>query len=470
MPQSDIKWAIDSLIERVGDYRLATQYYDGIHRLDYVPSDFRAQFAAMLRQLRMNLCPAIVGALRDRLKLTGFTSDQAHEVVNERGRKVKVDPTSDRLNYLWRRNRMDLRQAEVSNEAIKSGDGYVIVWENLIGEPIIYPQPPDTVTVEYSDDEPGLVIRAAKILMVDERLRVTLYYPDRIERYISIAKPQGELKAENFIPFTGDNQPAEIVNKFNQVPVFHFGNDAAVGSFGRSELESVIPIQDALNKMYRDTIVTADLHALPQRGATGLEMPTDPLAGRKINPFVSGDFWATASKEASFFQLGAADLVPFIAVKQSFVADMAAVTGTPPTYIGMGGDTTLSGEALKTLEGRLTSRVEMRQTAFGQVWEQVFQFAMRMMGDEVILDAVWANTTPRDASVTINNLVTLVEKLGVTRTQALRELNYSDEEIDRMLEEKELENADALAAAQALMGETSATQKPRALPRGKATE
>lgn len=446
MPIEDITWALENLAERSEAYALYNKYYDGEHRLDYVPADYRQEFAALLRRLKMNLCPAVVDALNDRLKLTGFTSSKAQDVKDEKGRPKRVDPLGDKINGLWRGNWMDQRQREVSLEALKTGDAFCIVWPNPSGKVTIYPQTADTMAVYYNEDEPGRLDRAAKVwTQKDKRVRVTLYYPDAIERYISKAKGRSGMKARDFVKFTDESDPnGERMNRWGQVPVFHFGNNTSVGKLGKSELVDVIPLNDALNKMYRDTLVNGDLHALRQRYATGVEVMRDEH-GKPINPFVSGELWATANKDAKFGDLPASDLKPFVDVKQSFILDVAIVTGTPLHYFYIGGGTPPSGEALKTAEGRLTSRADSRMTAFGNVWEEVWKLALKMGGtadEDLELDAVWANTVPRDDAAHQTSVIERKNELKISRRQALREVDYTDEEIDRMDDEVEVEAKD----------------------------
>jgi hypothetical protein len=114
------------------------------------------------------------------------------------------------------------------------------------------------------------------------------------------------------------------------------------------------------------------------------------------------------------------------------------VTGTPPHHFFAGGGTPPSGESLKTLEFRLTAKVEDRQTAFGNVWEEVFKFALQIEADVegVEFDALWRDATPRNEQEQQTLVVERVEKLGVTQRQGLKELGYTHAEIVRMESEK----------------------------------
>ena len=444
MPIEDIEWAVEDLRTRADGYRLYTNYYDGDHPLDFVPADYRKEFAGMLRRLRLNICPAVVDALRDRLKLTGFTSDKVKKTERPDGVTISADPTAETISEIWRRNRLDQRQSQLSKEVIKSGDGYVIVWPDSEGEVTLYPQRAELCTVQYSDDMPGQILKAAKIWVdIEERTRATLYYPDHIERYRSKNKLRSgtTVKASSFEPFGDERNPAEIDNKWDQVPVIHFANRADVGCFGVSELKEVLPLQDALNKAYRDKFVASDAQALRQRYVTGVEAPRDPKTGQIINLFTPGDLWQTAEKDAKFGDLPAADLKPFVDVKESILIDVAIVSGTPLHYFFIGRGEPPSGEALKTAEARLTAKADERMTSFGNSWEEVFKLALRMASKDVDVDAVWAHTEPRDEVAFQTSVIERVQQLGLSKRQGLRELDYVDEEIDRIRTEKKGEQA-----------------------------
>ena len=422
MPIEDIKWALDSLKKRAVNYKLCRDYYNGAHRLDFIPADFRRDFAALLRRARLNMCPAVVTAVRDRLKLTGLTGDKDDQ-------KLKDD-----IAAIWRRNRMEQRAGEVHLESLMVGDSYVIVWPSQrTGEVTFYPQYAEMVTVEYDDEEPDLIIRAAKWWKLEDgRVALALYYPDVIENYETRNKVEGgELKANSF------EEAAEnptVLNQYGRVPVFHFGNSAPVGGFGVSELHDAISVQDGLNKTIRDMLIGGENMALPQRYATGVEMRTDATTGQPVNQWTPGDFWTSRNESAKFGQLDAANLDQLDKVKGSYKEDMAIVTGTPIHYFSPGGGTPPSGEALKTIEFRLASKVDDKQTAAGNVWEEAFRFGLQISGrEDVELDALWKDTTPRNQSEYQTMVIERMEKLGMPKDQAFRELDYTDEEIERFM-------------------------------------
>lgn len=419
--ESDLKWALALFQQRAEEYKLSTDYFEGKHRLDFVPNDFRRDFAALLRRARLNLCPAVVTSVRDRLKLSSLTGEENNTKV------------TDAISAIWRRNRMEQRAGEVHTESLTTGDAYLVVWPSMeSGLVTLYPNKARMIVVQYDDEEPDLIIKAAKWWVTDEKtVALCLYYPDSIEEYYSNSK------AGQGVNLTANSFVLEDVklNPYGRVPVFHFGNGANVGGYGVSELREAIPIQDMLNKTVRDMLLGGEEMALPQRWATGIEVPMND--GVPVNNFVPGDFWAARSESAAFGQLDAANLDQLLKVKDGYKMDMAMVTGIPPHMFFAQGGESPSGEALKTLEFRLSSKVEDRQVSFGNEWESVFKFALQIQGmQETELDAVWTDTTPRNEQEYQSLVIERTEKLGVPKRQGLRELEYTEEEIERMQKEQ----------------------------------
>ena len=158
-----------------------------------------------------------------------------------------------------------------------------------------YPNRAANVTVVTDDDSPGRVLWAAKQWLTnDKHIRLNLFYPDRIEKYISNANRKAcFLMRRSFVPLAGPKSQVQsprsseahlgtwdmglgtIANPYGIVPVFHFANNADLGMTGRSELEAAMPVQDGLNKSVLDMLVAMEFSAYRQRWAAGIEIEID---------------------------------------------------------------------------------------------------------------------------------------------------------------------------------------------------
>lgn len=295
-------------------------------------------------------------------------------------------------------------------------------------------QSPTTKTVPAASREPQNFWRTA-----DKHTRLNLFYPDRIERYITAKPSEGTLpEAREFIPyvqstnFSLHSAPNEkqakactLNNPYGIVPVFHFANNADIGAFGRSELESAIPVQDGLNKSVLDMLVAMEYSAFRQRWVAGLEVQTD-ADGNAIPPFKAGvnNLWTTPNEKAHFGDFGTSDLDQFLKVKDSFRIDMASVTGTPMYYLLPHTRGFPSGEAMQRAESRFIAKVRDRQSAFGQTWADIMQFAARIDGlGEIQIETRWedpSQTTERERLETI----LLKRRIGLSAEEALSEAGY----------------------------------------------
>jgi hypothetical protein len=330
---------------------------------------------------------------------------------------------------------MDQRSREAHLDALVGGDAYLVVWPDAAGQPTLYPNAGATLAVKYDPETPGRIVQAAKAWLNDDGfLRLTLYYADRIEKWISAAKLSsglvGPLNAAAFVPFEAAGVAWPVVNPWGEVPVFHFANNGFTGQLGRSELADVLPLQNALNKAVCDMLVAMEFVALPQRWVTGLEVELDPATGKPKAPFVPGvdRVWAVGAPDARFGEFGPANLSQLVAVQEAFRTEIARVSRTPLHYLAPSGEFP-SGEALKTAEAPLLAKVKQRQVVWGNVWENALGLALRMAGGpRVRLNAQWVDPTPRNETEFLNGLA-VKQALGVSDVQLQREMGYSADEI-----------------------------------------
>lgn len=382
---ADIAWALAQFAARRDGYVRARDYYDGNHKLAFATDKFRSAFGGLFKAFADNLCPCVVETVKDRLRLDGFTAATVQTPVDE----------------IWRRNRLKVRAGQVHLDALIEGDAYLIIWPDRDGSPIFYPNRGSAVCVEFDDEEPGYIIRAAKAWLIREgKYRLNLYFRDRIEKYVTKEKVQGGMpdKATAFIRHEPVGETWPLPNPYDKVPVFHFGNRASIGCLGISELREAMPVQDALNKSVADMLVAEEFYGFPQRWAVGLEEMDEAEAKRRYQ-LVAGGVWGSTSKEVQFGQFEAADISKFILVSESFRKEMARVSRTPMHYFSLEG-TFPSGEALKTAEAPLNDKVVDKKEIWGGVWSDAMRFALQIMSKgDFEPEAKWL-TTDLEANAT----------------------------------------------------------------------
>lgn len=440
----DIKWAVKEVKRRAKSIRLYQQYYDGEHRRAFGTEKWESAFGQVFREFRDNLCPAVVDSKSDRLVVSGFTTNP--------------DSANDKVRDIWQVNRMDRRSGEVHTSALRDGDAFVIVWPGKDGQPVFYPQRAERMCARWSEDQPGLLELAAKIWPVEQyeersKWRLNLYYPDRIERYITTqslegASPDVSDKAESWVLYEDEaGNPPIQQNEYGVVPVFVWANNAATGEYGRSELRDVIPVQDALNKTVADSLVAGEFAAMPQRWATGLEVPLGPDGEPTQPPFEAGidRIWANANANGRFGQFDPANMQQFVTTADGYRAEVARVSRTPLHYLLLSGEFP-SGEALRAAESPLMAVVHDRQQGYGNTWEDAIAFALRIAGITVAaVSTTWADTTSVSEKEKMEAL-TSKKDLGVPEQQLWKEMGYDEDQITEFEDEAQTRREQAAAA------------------------
>ncbi len=444
MIAADVEWALGALRERHESYRLYQAYYDGNHRLAFATERFRNAFGHLFRAYALNLCAPVVDVTADRLAIIGWS------------RPDNAQAAAQDAQDLWERENMPARHGRLHRDALVQGDAYLSIWQDPDGRVRIYDEAPTQMVGAYDPGAPGELSFAVKVWRAGKRVRVTVYYRDRIERYASTTETdQIPEKANKLRPLQasdvleGEDWSPEVPNAWDVVPVFHWANNPGQDGLGRSELHDVLPPQDALNKSVLDILVTGEAHGLPLRYLIGVEAEVDPTTGREI-PLFSEDRnrVVTLPKGAEAGQWDAANLGPMVDVKREHAADISAVTGVPIHLItGVRNATDWpSGEALRVAESRLTSKAEDRITDWSPTWARLTALGLRMrQGGDQEVRALWKPTGTPDPPLVQAQTAAAKLAAGLPRAQVWREMGYSEKQITTMLAEAD---SDASAAAE----------------------
>lgn len=415
---------------RLSWYDLFERYYDGVHPAQ-VPASNKQQLEKYWG-FRANICDVIVDALAERLVVTGFnTGDSA------------ID---ERCNELWQQNRMDDDAATIHTEAAMLGDSFVVVdWDSERLRPRLNYNPAGMITVRYTDGANRVMAWAAK--RWDEpdgkTRRKNVYYPDRIERYVSTVNRLGQYAEAGWSPYSGDGQKAVLDWTDNSgrplgIPVFHFRNKAKGRPYGRSEIANVIPLQDAINKTLVDLLLVLDTQGWPQRWVRGNE----PAGGWKVGP---GRVWSSNDPNFSAGELAQAEPSGLLAALTKII-NIAAGRSRTPQYLFYIDGSIPSGEALKTADAGLAAKTRDRQRSFGNAWEDALFLALRLDNtfggqswpvDDLMIETQWADPELRNDLANAQRISTLAPWLS--DAEVLRLAGYSQQKIEIILNERDAE-------------------------------
>jgi hypothetical protein len=423
----DIKYALDTLKAETPLRTEYVRYYNGEHPLAFATTKFQTAFGKTLKGVRDNLCPIIVEAPADRMEIINFSGDETEEA-----KAVNVKAWA-----LWQRELMEVKSNEVHKEAFKTGEGFLIVWPDSSGQARFYVQDSRNCCI-VENEETGEALFGVKMWKNrDEMIRLTLYYPDRTEMYVTKKKPQGtELKPTHFV----EAEP-EVPNPYGVIPLFRFQTDPV--------LADAIPMQNSLNKTMADRHVTQEFGAFPQRWATGLEPPTDEISGAQKALFDGGiaRLWFTNDQNVKFGEFSAAAMEPYLKAATEDRLCVARNSGTPLHFFSFTTSDAMSGEALKTLESRFTKRVKRACLSFGPVWAEAMTLALTIENERtsVQITPQWESAEQRSESELLDSQLKK-QALGVPNEVLLEELGYTPEDIARFADPVLLETEEEAMA------------------------
>src|SRR5690606_30459609 len=228
-------------------------YYKGQHPIPSPPRSldtrvFREAAKAYRNLAEMgitNFCRLIADAPANRLAVTGFrftARDDAGAPVEDRDAAAWA---------IWQRSHLDADQALVHTTSLYTGKAYALVWGD--GErATITVEHPSQVIIAYAPGSRRIRQAALKAWEDENGVRyAVLYAPDAIYKWRADKTENGESpRWEQWQPDTDATWP--VVNELGVVPVVEFranprSRPAPYGG-GRSEFETVLSIQDRINK------------------------------------------------------------------------------------------------------------------------------------------------------------------------------------------------------------------------------
>lgn len=424
----EIKKAVDAIAGKYARLDKYYKYYDGEQPLQYIMRYLRETFAGQRITFNENWCAVVVDAALDRLNLAGA------KVSTEEGEE---NPANDALQKLWDEQRMSLSSDDVHEAVVVGGEGYVIVWPDAGGDGLeIYANDPRMVHVQYDPERPRKMLWAAKRWIDEDGYwRLTMYYPDRLEYYHSTAKHDaGGDASKNFVPTEEGTAP----NPYGRIPVFHF---RAKRRGDKSAITDVLPMQDAVNKLFTDMMIVAEYGAFPQRWISA----QGDASEFKNAP---NELWEIGAG-SRVGQFEPADLTRYLETIAGIVRAVAAISRTPAHMFLDSAGSQVSGEALIALESPLNKRVQDYIDALVPTWREVFTFALEILGYDVAeSDIVVAFDKPATVQPSTEATITGTRVAsGVPLLEALRMENIDEAVIERIaaaLDEEKIDNSRVL--------------------------
>lgn len=443
MPTPD-EWRnklLKRLDERSSRIRRYVDYYEGRHNLRYTTMEFREAFGSLFASYAENFCSLIPDAVDERLAVTGFRL----------GKDLAADEDANRI---WQDNGLDAVSQLCHSEALVKSEAAVLIspyrseWPRP-NTPLITVEDPLQVYVAVDAANRATRLAAIKRWTDDDgHLRVTLYLPEAIYKWRS-EQVESDFSSPNWMDYAqirwsrrqGSDEAWPLPNPLGVVPVVPFINRPRLDRIGRSELEEVMPIQDAVNMIVRNMLLASELAAFPQRYGINLEPEVDKDTGQPVERYKASikRLWLApppegGEPETKFGQFPAADMTPYIKAVEQRIQHIATITRTPPHYLLGQAGSFPSGESLKATETGLVAKVRRKQRHFGESWEEVMRLAFAALGDarQNVTDSevVWADPESRTEAEHVDALVKM-SSLGVPNEALWERYGATPQEIAR---------------------------------------
>lgn len=446
--QSLDAWAADQQ-QRGEKVALFRQYAEGDHRANLTVEMrklLRIQDSGSLNEFNDNYCDVIIQTMADRLEVTAMTADN--------------DAATEWAADLMAANRFDGLQTDVHEAAIRDADTYVHAYYDeeagmvrLTHEPA-YDGTSGVLIVPGGDGstQPTLAMKVwrGSVESIGDTFYVNLYFPDRIEKYVSSAGgglQRREVKGEAWpAPWVGrDRRPLGV-------PFLHFRNrSSSHDDYGLSELENAIPLQDALNRTLYSMVMAGELTAFQIRWAKGFQPPANLTPGMWITIGKDG---LQSDQVADLGVMEQGEIVPFIQQAQWLTSEMGKITRTPaPEFMG---SDNASGEALKQREIGLLGKVKRFQVKAGNAWEDVFGYAARVQAAFSNqqppaferFTCQWQDAELRSDTETVDNVLKVADRIGERETLRLLApvFGWDADKIEQIMAEKQSDRSAALAS------------------------
>lgn len=433
----------DRLDARAARIRPWNAYYKGEHNLGFASERFKAAFGGLFKSFSDNWCEVVCDAPTERLEVLGFRiGDGAGGDVPQEADKQARD--------IWQRCGMDAESKVGHLEGSVKARFHTLVWAD---DPTSADPQPD-ISIEDATQmivayEPGSRRRRAAALKKwdgeDGWLYCTLYLADELWKFrrpavqaAGIILPPG-LTLHEWGPRFDDEAQVRIDNPLGKVPVVEFTNRRRLTDHPTPEHKTVMPLQDAVNKLIADMMVAAEAGAFPARWGTGIDLPKDPKTGQEID---DAELWKlslskllrASNKDARFGNFDAADLRNFVAGVELLVTHIAAQTRTPPHYL-LGKMANLSGEALAAAETGLVSKCHDKTVYYGESWEETMRLAFAVIDDKRAdvynAETIWADVE-HVTDAARSDAAIKKKQAGVPWRQRMEDMGYTQTQIDRM--------------------------------------
>jgi len=411
------------LVGRRPTFDRREQYYEGKQPLSFATDEWRKANAAQYEGFSDNWTKPVVDAEGERLKHTGIKLGDGAEGAAER------------LWKHWLYNEMEMQSSQGFVSSLITSRSFAIVWADSNDEPTISWEHASDVEIEYDWANPRIRKAALKTWADDKWEYATLFTPDSVWKFErsrhaprDVSGSQAEQAKVNaaseggWVPREVAGEVWPLNNPIGVVPVVEIPNRPMLRGDPVSEIQGVIPMQDAINLLWSYLFLSADYASMPARVVLHQGPPMTPIldnTGKQIGT-KAVDMKDLAEKRLLYLSgadtaidsWDAAKLDVFSDTIEIAVGHIAAQTRTPPTYlVSKTGMSNVNGEGLKASEIGLVKKTLEFQTFATPALREVYRLVALAMGDQKLAQETrlatitWMNPEIRSESQLADALI-----------------------------------------------------------------
>ena len=431
---TDLERAFTALKAKSADYASAFSYADGNQPLKYSTQRLQTVFRNLTTAFSQNWVSVVLNSVLDRMKFIGWS--------------VKDKTQNDELAQIFNSQQIAIEGYDTHKGALVTSEAFIIAWKDEADIEVYY-NDPRLCHIFYDADNPKKKTFAAKWYKdEDNHYHMTLYYPDRLEYYETDETKQIPNSFNAFKP----SEPDRAENPYKVIPVFHFVLNRRTRV---SELTNIVTLQDAVNKLFADMMISAEFGAFKQRWViSNADTKTLKNAPNEIWQLPAGD---GVGQQTSVGEFTGGGLEPYLDAIDKIANSIAIISRTPKHYFYASG-ADVSGEALLAMESPLIAKVEQYQEVFGVAWKELGSFILLMNGSQVEpqdIEAVWQppqSVQPKTEAETMK----INKDVGIPLDVILRWAGKTEKEIAEINGILKKEKADASNQAQLMLAKIRA--------------
>lgn len=375
------------------------QYYGGDQPLNFATEEWRKENASRYVDFADNWSAPVVSAESERIVYKGMTFKS-------------FEGAGQTLHEHWLSNEMDMQSSQGFVTTLTAGRSFVIVWgDKITDKPVVTWEHPSNVEIEYDWANPRIRTAALKTWVDEATEYATLYTPDSIWKYerpkTKTTTDRDSQAKQSRTPYSADGgwapreTPGEtwpLHNPIGEVPVVEVQNRPTLKGDPLSEIQGVMPMQDAINLLWAYLFLAADYASMDARVVSGTAPPMIPVldsTGKKVGE-KPVDMKELREKRILYFtnpetridSWKAAQLDIFTNTIDIAVGHISSQTRTPPTYlVSKTGMSNVNGDGLKASEIGLNKKVGEFWTFAEPALREVNRLIALAMGDKALAQA-----------------------------------------------------------------------------------